>query len=491
MLLNIMQGRKGSFCIVVISIYFLIGCSKIVDVNPPVTNLTTASAFADDNTAIAVMTGHYANLSNVSSAFSNAVSRFASLSADDLTLWNGVSNTTQLAYYRNELFSNAGGSIGAEYWPYPNIFTCNVVIEEVEKSSTLSNGTKKQLIGEAKFMRAWYFFHLVNFYGDIPMPVSTDFQINARLYRSPKADVYRQITTDLIEAEELLSSEYLDGGLKPYVSNIERVRPTKWAAASLLSRVYLYNGEFDKAEAEATKVIDNTALFGLVAISDVFKKNSKETIWQLQDVSAGGFTSEGSFFFLTSAGPNAANPAYLSADFLNSFEQGDKRGTVKNWIDSIKIGSISYFFPAKYKSRTGVNLYSEYLMMLRVGEQFLIRAEARAHQNNLAGSLSDINAIRTRARETPSMLIPNPLPNISGPLTQQQILDTILHERRTELFTEWAHRWFDIKRTGKVDAIMIVASTRKGGNWNPTDKLYPILFADILRNVNLTQNPGY
>jgi hypothetical protein len=115
-------------------------------------------------------------------------------------------------------------------------------------------------------------------------------------------------------------------------------------------------------------------------------------------------------------------------------------------------------------------------MVLRLGEQYLIRSEARAQQNDLSGSESDINIIRSRAL----------LSGISN-LSRDELLDTIAHERQVELFCEWGHRWFDLKRTGKLSAILRPIKP----NWNDYAQLYPIPVTELANDPNLTQNPGY
>jgi hypothetical protein len=114
---------------------------------------------------------------------------------------------------------------------------------------------------------------------------------------------------------------------------------------------------------------------------------------------------------------------------------------------------------------------------LRLAEQYLIRGEARAHQNNVQGAQEDLNIIRSRAG--------------LGATTandESSLLAVIETERQVELFAEWGHRWFDLKRTGRADAVL---SLEKAPNWQSTDRLYPIPFEEIKINPSLTQNPGY
>lgn len=476
------KNRFNKFWIFTFLICFeIVGCKKFVELEPPVDSLTTLSAFSNDNTAISVMTGNLTVLSS-SNNFSAFISKNTGLSSDELTLWNGASDGDLIAYYTNELFSDVSGSAGDEYWPYIEVYSCNTVIEGVLNSKNLTELVKNQLIGEAKFLRAFYFFYLVNLYGDIPMPLTTDVRVNAQLGRTSKDKVYQQIISDLKEAESLLSADFLDGGLHKYISVAERVRPTKWAVLALLARTYLYTQDYANAEITASEVINNTGLFSLTSLNDVFKSNSREAIWQLQPIQTDMNTGEGAFFILTSAGLSEYNPVHLSDTQLSSFEPGDLRGVDGNWINSVDVSGTTYHYAYKYKLGYGTTFGSEYFMIFRLGEQYLIRAEARAKLGNVSGAKDDLFAIRRRAGLTDNSLTAN---------DQTSLLTAILHERQVELFTEWGHRWLDLKRTGNIEAVMNAEAPRKGGNWQTTDELYPLPFYDIQRNRNLTQNPGY
>src|SRR5262249_35037605 len=116
-------------------------------------------------------------------------------------------------------------------------------------------------------------------------------------------------------------------------------------------------------------------------------------------------------------------------------------------------------------------------------EQYLIRAEARVYQNNLSGAIDDLNVVRQRAG----------LPLLANSLDQHKVLSAILHERQVELFSEWGHRWFDLKRTGSIDSVMSAMTPikSKGGVWKSYQQLYPLPWNDVLGDPNLVQNPGY
>lgn len=464
-------------------------CKKIA-FDPPSTKVTSSSVYDSDATAIAVLNGLYTTLSSTSFLNGSTVTLYAGLSADEFTLWSGA-NSYQIDYFKN---SRIAGSSSVEFWNdlYPLIFTCNAAIIGMEQSSTLTPSVKNQLLGEAKFLRALFYFYLTNFYGEVPLVLSTDFKVNALLPKLSSAEVYSQIISDLTDAQGLMADGFVrnDGRTLYAISSAERVRPSKAAATALLARAYLYNKDYRNAEAQASEVISKTTMFDILPLNNVFLKNSREAIWQLQPVLTGDRTNtkEATEFVLNyaPAGLGDNHPVHLSQSLLSSFEPGDQRRVLGNWINIYTDPSGTYYYPFKYKNvtiGTGVTP-TEYTMVLRLTEQFLIRAEARARQNLLSMAISDLDMVRQRAG------LPL-IANISPSITQVALIDRIIQERRVEMFSELGNRWFDLKRTGTVDAVMAVQTPIKGGIWKTHQQLYPIPVEDILRNPNLKQNQGY
>jgi hypothetical protein len=466
-------------------------CKKLVDVPPPTQTVAENKVYTTDATAIGVLNGIYAYLTTQDAynffQGNMSIGLVAGLSADELELFSAFDAYGY--YYNNDL---AAITFGSDFWAplYNKVYKCNAAIEGLEKSTTLTPSVKRQLLGEAKFMRGFFYFYLVNLFGDVPMALSTDAVANSLLSKSPKADLYMQIISDLKEAKDLMNLNYPDATLLGTTS--ERIRPTKWAAEALLARVYLFTGDFVKAEDEANGVINNTALYGpLPALNKVFLKNSKEAIWQLQPTTNNLNTIEGYTYVIPPTGPNG--PVFLSNFLLGSFELGDQRGVRGNWIDTaIYQGTPNTYDTVPYSSKykisaspgtTSASGMTEYFMVLRLGEQYLIRAEARAQLNKFADAKSDLNAIRTRAG------LPNTTAN-----DQASLLDVILNERRHELFCEWGHRWLDLKRTHKVDAVMNVITPLKSRGaiqWRSYQQYYPISKGELDKAPNLLQTPGY
>jgi starch-binding outer membrane protein, SusD/RagB family len=323
-------------------------------------------------------------------------------------------------------------------------------------------------MGEALFLRAFIHFYLVNLFGDVPLIKTSDYRTNTNVSRTPVAQVYDGIITDLLEAKDLLPDTYPSAG---------RVRANKGAAIALLARVYLYAGDFTNAEEQSTEIISKATQYNLQTnLNEVFLRTSEEAIWQLMP-QGDLFTSDGLKFILV-----AAPPIYVTLrdELYNAFEVGDLRKT--HWTNSLTSdsGFSTWYYAFKYKQNLLNATGAEYSMVLRLSEQYLIRAEARTQQGKIAGAnsaVSDINVIRSRAG----------LPNTAA-ATKEELLAAIEQERRVELFTEWGHRFFDLKRTGRLDAVLSPVKP----NWKTTNALLPIPQTEILLNANLKpQNPGY
>jgi len=483
---HIHSFRRWSFIVGVFFATFVFeSCTKLVEVAVPTDRIVDRSVYTNEETAIAVLTGIYINMSQAGTFTGNrSISLFAGLSADELVLYDGVVVGSYQSYYQNNLSAIDG--TGSENWAplYNYIFRCNAAIEGLQSTTSLDQAVRQQLLGEAKFLRAFQYFYLVATFGDVPIVLSADYNVNETLARSPREDVFKLIIADLEEAKSLLSTEYLDKSLRPYSGDGERVRPTSWAASALLARIYLYKGDYAGAEAQSTLVINNAAMYDLTPINDVFLKNSLEAIWQLQPVTFAHNTEDGFMFVLPDSGPDMEGNRsfYISDQLLNSFEAGDQRTKIGNWVNSVTVDGVTYHYPYKYKIGEIDAPASEYLMVLRLGEQYLIRAEARAQLNNISEAQSDLNRIRRRAG----------LPDTDA-IDKTGLLSAILHERQVELFTEWGHRWLDLKRTGNVDRVMsLVTPLKANGNaWRPFQQWYPLPFSDIQKGPNLVQNPGY
>lgn len=437
----------------------LSSCEKLIDNNPARTQLLDKEVFKDSLTVKQSLTGMYASITS-GQAYTLNHSVYPAMSADELRF---VGNTFD-PFINNALLPGQANINPLWSTPYSVIYQANSIIDGVATGSNLTEEFKARSAAEARFIRAFCHFYLVNFFGDVPLVTSTDVEINKSSPRVASALVYEQIIQDLLFAQANLSGSYS-------VSGGERVRANKWAATALLARVYLYTRNWAEAERQASMLLDNNPLFAMPKnLASVFTPSSTEAIWQLYN-DANGFTT-----YAANVLPNPAQqvPKFVFTEQLrDAFETGDARMT--SWTATISYQGTTYTYPTKYKSlATGAN--AEYFTVLRLAEQFLIRAEARAQQNNVSGARADIFAVRDRANlgATPAN-------------DKDALLLAVEKERRVELNSEWGHRWFDLRRTARINAVL---GTVKPG-WKSDAALYPVPQIQRNNNANLSQNLGY
>ena len=461
-------------CLIFCITFLIVGCSKFVEVSPPDTSITSSVVYTNNASAAAVLTGIYDQMMVSSMSSGNqSISYLCGLSADELT--NYYNNAPYSLFYENSL----NASSFTQFWSelYNQIYVANSALQGLSSSTALSAGLKQQLMGEAYFMRGFLYFYATNLFGNVPLATTTDYQTNNSLSQSTKSLIYQQIISDLIHAQDDLSNNYLD---PTNAVTGSRTRPNKWAAKALLARVYLYTGAWDSAAVQASAVI-NSGTYSLLTNPDsTFLANSQEAIWQLEPVQPGYNTFDAYFFVLTSAPGTGNSYVSLSPSLLAAFEPGDLRFT--DWVGTFTSGTSTYYYADKYKVSTYNvgNPVTEYLMILRLAEQYLVRAEAKAELGDLTGAAADLNVVRNRAK----------LQNTTAS-SQADLLTAIWHERQVEFFTEWGHRWLDLIRTQNVDNVMTTVTPTKGGSWNANDTLYPIPQTEITANQKLVQNPGY
>ena len=448
-------------------------CQEFVEVDVPDHRMESSMVFNDDETAKSAIQGIYNELSRASFSrgIANSVNVLAGLSSDNLT--TSIETYLELQQFQeHELLPDNTNNNSLWASAYNIIYMCNAAIEGLESTSNVSTEVKSELLGQAKFLRAFCYFYLTNLYGEIPLILQTDYRANALAYQVDSVQVYEQMILDLNEARDLLPSTYPEG---------ERTKATIDVANALLARVYLYLEDWSQAAYYSSQVINNQSDYHILTnLEEVFLANSQEALLQISPRGLGATytnTPEGNFFIITST-PNYLRPVALTENLIEHFETDDLRLT--EWVGVYNDNETLFYYPYKYKISyaTGAN-YEEYSMVLRLAEQYLIHSESLINQNQLQEGIISLNKIRERAG------IPQLDTQIS--YTQSQLLDTIAVERRRELFTEWGHRWLDLKRTQKAGDVLSEISP----NWQSTDQLYPIPEEELLSNPNLIPNPGY
>ncbi len=480
-------------------------CTKMIEINPPIDTIGNESVFNSPDKVTAAVSGlYFLMMKNTGDpTFSNGSTTFyAGMMADELVPSMGTVVPEDYQFYTNKLLlSNSIAGTTLWNYPYRVIYAANAILEGISKATALSvtDSVKNQAIGESKLARAFSFFYLVNFYGDVPMPLSTNVLVEGRQARQPLDKVYQQIVEDLTAASQLLPDNYA-------VTKGEKIRPNRYAALALLARVYMYQQKWQEAAATADKLI-SSGQFSLTTLENTFEPNSKEAIWQLlydmkngtsyhipesmhlmPQMSISMLPPESQEFFLDPANFEGVSmfilPTYMMSDqLIHAFEPGDQR--LNKWTDSLTTpaaapwNGMQYRFARKYLTvhPDGTDAHP-YYTVFRLAEQYLIRAEARAQLGDVAGAASDLNAIRARAG----------LP-ANTTASKEALLTAIAHERQIELFAEWGHRWFDLKRTGKATAVL--STIKEKQPWSDHSLLLFIPPTEIQNDPMLTQNPGY
>lgn len=387
---------------------------------------------------------------------------FSDLSADNLE--NPIDGTA--SDYReidnNNILPENGGASGIWGSAYEAINNANNVIAQVPNMTDMSDVEKEVALGELYFIRALNHFNLMVYFGDVPLktkPTITTADINPA--RESREVVYQQIVEDLEFAADKLPE------------SSSKVRASKYAAIALLARVHLYMEAYDEAIIRATEVIEDGGYTLLDDYDEIFTDGSAETIFEIDfTVLARNRIAEYNF----PKSLNGRREVAPTTDILGAYESGDERYEASIALDSTNFdpetleGVLPYAI--KYPDlATG----AENVIVLRLADMYLIRAEANARLGqNLSAVQDDINEIRSRAElgDTDADTYP-------------ELLTAIEQERWVEFAFE-GHRWFDLVRTERAIAVLP----------NVTDinqTLFPIPSSEILTNTNpdMKQNPGY
>jgi starch-binding outer membrane protein, SusD/RagB family len=483
---NIFYFKTRNFTVLLVALNFLASCKKLIEIPPaPLDKITEVLQLSDSANVMNAVAGVYVYAGRTGSGigYSNAQYTIAAAhSADELI--PGVASTTTATFQE---FYDYGVSPGnttiSSLWttPYSKLFPINTIINTIPASTNMSPEFIKRIVSEMKLMRALYYFDLVNQFGGVPLVLTTDYKTTALLPRASVDSVYNQIISDLTDARNNLQVTYPSPG---------KLRPNLYTALTLLSKVHLYRQDWQNAFNEADQII-KSGLYTLESdLNRVFVDGSTEAIWQIPVNSSGAVpTTDEAIRFITATATTTPNfvltPFLLNALGLNvvtdvqSLPADQRLGkwTGRNTVTIAGVPKI-FYYPKKYKNTTTTQTPVEDYMIFRLGEVYLIRAEAAARLGRLTEALADVNIIRARAGLPAST---------ASAASQTAVLNAIMKERQTELFTEWGNRWYDLKRTGMAAAVL---GTLKTG-WQPNAALYPIPAAQLILGINLVQNPGY
>lgn len=442
-------------------LFSMISCEKLIEVELPSNQIASDQVFVDVQTADAVLAGLYSGLRDSSPFAGDQSGRVLGLYTDDLDFYSTTA-TNGLPEIANNLQNDSNASIYTDWsTSYKQIYVANAILEGVAQSPSIIEADRNRIKGEALAVRSMLLLYLQQLYGDIPYPVTTNYQINQTISKTNAAEVLVWLREDLKESTALLSDNY---------RNAERIFPNRKMAELLLAKVYMLQGKWAEAEFLLKGIIQSPLYQFQTDITKVFLKSGTHILWQLKPKNSGDGTRESGTYYFANAAPSMTA---LSTGLLNTFSSADLRK--QYWMAPVTFTGTTWYRAEKYKNRTANT--TEYSIIARLEEVHLLLAEVLVQQNKVDEALPYLNKTRQRAGMT----------SLVSPLTQEAALNEVILENRREFFTEMGHRFFDLKRTGKLDA-----SLQNKPNWKPYHRLWPIPQQDILLNPNLKpQNEGY
>ncbi|ANF52966.1 glycan metabolism protein RagB [Chryseobacterium glaciei] len=457
-----MKTLKILFIIIILSfLKIAISCEKLVEVEIPNNQITTAQVFEDVQTANAALAGLYAGIRDNSPVAGNQAGELFGSYTDDLDSYATTSVNGVFDIYRNQQI--AANPTIYSYWSsaYQNIYTANAIVEGVENSSSISENEKGRIKGEALLVRSISYLYLQQIFGDIPYPVTTNYQVNLSLAKTPSLEVLTRLENDLSQAANLLTDEY---------RHTERIYPNKKTAQLMLAKIYMVQHRWSNAELLLKNIVQSPLYQFENNTAKVFLKSGTHILWQLRPKNQGDGTKEASTYYFNNSAPHSYA---LSQDLVGTFSNGDLRK--QNWMAVVTFNGNTWYRADKYKNRT--NNTTEYSVVFRLEEVYLLLAEALVQQNKLPEALPYVNATRQRAG----------LSALTGATTQSALLSEIVLENRKEFFTEMGHRFLDLKRLDRLGTLVTVKP-----NWKSYHNLWPLPQQELLLNSNLNpQNTGY
>ncbi len=383
------------------------------------------------------------------------------------------------------------------YWDasYRGINKANFVINNTDRineipSSLLNEETKARFIGEAKYMRAFYYFLLVTRFGDVPLITGVP-EDGSGFPRTPADQVYDQIIADLNDASQALWDK----------DRTEDGRATQGAAYALLGKTHLYREQYQ----EALDAFSNVTGYSLE--EDYFANFREEdefgpeSIFEVQfdddmgnsavwNSNAAGEDANEVTFRGQEYGFNDWFNAYPNPDLLDEYEEGDIRYDESFYFagDTFAGGVIediplerraawrkyqNYYKDANEDQASGINF-----KVIRYADVLLMMAEAENELGNQSQAIEYINQVRDRAG----------LDDVPSDLSENQVFDAIVHERMVELAGEQV-RFPDLVRWGLANEVLSPYGFQSGKN-----EIWPIPNDEISANEGISQedqNPGY
>lgn len=499
-----MKAKNISIYLLIILFFSNTGCKKILN-QPILGQYQTGNFFTNDANAILAVNAAYTPLT-FTDASSNAIWVLGDLASDDAIKGGSAGDQADFELI-SEFNINPSNAAVEAVWKryYQGVFACNVVTDGLSADNTAVSATvKAQVLGQAQFLRAYYYFNLTVAYGNIPLHLKVETPEEAQKPVSTQAQIYAQIEQDCTAAAASLPTTWTG-------TNVGRA--TKGAALALLAKTYLFEQKWALA-ASTAKEVDALGVYSLLPVfADNFRaatKNNTEGVFSVQhQTGLVPFQGNNLNVWFAPRSLNGYGFYYPTQSLVDNFEKSPD-GVEDPRLDySIARSGHTYFDSAfdptwtstGYLSKKHCQPLSEIpvtvkgdgnlnYQAIRFAEVLLIEAEALNEAGSSGEALAPLNRVRKRARESylydtslsgygtvPTGLLPDVTTT-----DQTQLRDIIRRERRSELALEF-HRFFDIIRYGSTYANSAL-SGQPLFNYN-NNKFFPIPESERETNLKL------
>jgi len=458
----------------------VMGCNEDFIDLAPASDQNASSFYADASDIEQAVVAVYDALQ--SPYADNSLDHFAEVRSDNTFNDNTTQGGGSRADFDNFNLESSNGMLN-DAWTshYRGIQRANIVLNRIEGISDMSDQLKQTRSGEAKFLRAIFYFNTVRIWGDVPLVLeeTTNPLDGLNVTRDPASQVYEQIEKDLTEAIAAL----------PQINDTDIGRATVGAAQALLGKVYLTQGKYQDAVDILRQVSGYSLLPNFAEVFDLANENNEESIFEVQFQSGTNGEGFNSSRFTETDANNRPSP-----NIMNVFQANlDDRFDVS--VDTTENGN---FFSGKQAEIRGSDGdFGFNIIVLRYADVLLMLAEAQnelAYSNSMATGSAFDNLNKVRARANANLYTSTDLPD------QQSFREAIAFERRLELAFE-NHLWFDLVRTGKAVETMNAANAG-GTDQNKASELpfvmqehqtlFPIPLAQIdASGGSISQNPNY
>lgn len=517
--------KKYSFVIQLILILALLpfgSCKKFLD-DKPVTSLSTGNAYNTASDMENALLGCY------NSFYSTDYYQWEYVMLSDVRSDNAYpGGNNEETFYDYDRFilpsSNHHNYVnwGALYYA---IARCNILLDKINTVSdaALTDERRKEITGEASFLRAFHYYQLVKLFGGVPLELesNTADPSKTRKPRASETEVYNQIVKDLETALAALPDSYngAAGSETENTPSVNKVRATKGAVNAMLAKVWAQRSDRDysKVISYCDAVINSTAGYALMgSYTDLFDGDhylNSESIMEIPFEDGNGAASSWGIELYLAPEDGWQKYCVPSKDLVAAYDaEGDDirknanivfmttdaNGDPVSWADENwnPCQDPSVGIPFNYKQKHPAGWASgDHYYLLRLADIILLKAEAENESGNSTAAAALVNTIRERVSLNP----------IATTLSKEEMKTAILNERRLELAFE-AQRWDDLVRAGVATTVMqalneysytcndgVVSAPQKMDYSNCTQDhwIMPIPQLEIAANPSLVQNSGY